>query len=464
MGFFQSLKEDLSTAVNELIMSDNDVDEAPIIPGEDDLGEEIIQDDKQDADDLLIEENGVTDEEPSMFDDIDLNKMFDEILADDNSAKETVAEETIAEETTASETEEKHSVRDALNSLKNASRRYEKQRMEELAQDEKADAVKKKSSAKKRSEKEELPADDEILSSLMEEYKEKMDIDDDKEAQPVQLSFEDVDAMENIGIDETEGIAEVVTEETEEVAEEITEVVTEEAEEVAEEITEEVTEEAEKVTEEVSEVIADEKDETTEEVEREVDDKVGVIEELNREIISNNESGAEENNIMTEEAMTEETVSDETAIITEGMVIKGNVESNGNMDLGGTVKGNIDILGKLNVTGKIEGDTKAGEVFADGAEINGAISAKGSVKVGQSTVIIGNVSANGAVIAGAIKGDIDVHGPVVLDSTAIVMGNIKSASVQINNGAVVEGLCSQCYATVSPASFFEEFKKSAKKL
>ena len=33
------------------------------------------------------------------------------------------------------------------------------------------------------------------------------------------------------------------------------------------------------------------------------------------------------------------------------------------------------------------------------------------------------------VIAGAIKGDIDVRGPVILDSAAIVMGNIKSMSV-----------------------------------
>ena len=60
------------------------------------------------------------------------------------------------------------------------------------------------------------------------------------------------------------------------------------------------------------------------------------------------------------------------------------------------------------------------------------------------------------MIAGAVKGDIDVKGPVVLDSSAIVMGNIKSKSVQINNGAVIEGLCSQCYAEVSPSNFFKD--------
>ena len=64
----------------------------------------------------------------------------------------------------------------------------------------------------------------------------------------------------------------------------------------------------------------------------------------------------------------------------------------------------------------------------------------------------------GAVIAGAVKGNIDVHGPVILDTTAIVMGNIKSQSVQINNGAVIEGMCSQVYAEVNPSAFFENIK------
>ena len=42
------------------------------------------------------------------------------------------------------------------------------------------------------------------------------------------------------------------------------------------------------------------------------------------------------------------------------------------------------------------------------------------------------------------------------------MGNIKSKSVQINNGAVIEGMCSQCYADVSPTSFFDDYKPERK--
>ena len=86
--------------------------------------------------------------------------------------------------------------------------------------------------------------------------------------------------------------------------------------------------------------------------------------------------------------------------------------------------------------GNINGNSSAAEIYAESAQINGEVKSKGSVKIGQSSVVIGNIFATSAVIAGAVKGDIDVHGPVILDTSAIVMGNIKSKSVQINNGAV----------------------------
>ncbi len=151
--------------------------------------------------------------------------------------------------------------------------------------------------------------------------------------------------------------------------------------------------------------------------------------------------------------------SDEVAVITAGMRVKGDMTSDGSLNVIGAIEGNIDILGKLNITGAIEGNSKATEIYAENAKITGEVRSEGSVKIGQSSVIIGNIFANSAVIAGAVKGDIDVHGPVILDTSAIVMGNIKSKSVQINNGAVIEGMCSQCYADVNPTSFFEDFKK-----
>ena len=155
--------------------------------------------------------------------------------------------------------------------------------------------------------------------------------------------------------------------------------------------------------------------------------------------------------------------SDEVSNITAGMVINGDITSQGSLELVGAVHGNINIAGKMSITGVIEGNSQAAEVYAESAKITGEVRSMGTVKVGQETVIIGNIFATSAVIAGAVKGDIDVHGPVILDTTAIVMGNIKSKSVQINNGAVIEGMCSQCYAEVNPTSFFDEIKKAGRK-
>lgn len=154
---------------------------------------------------------------------------------------------------------------------------------------------------------------------------------------------------------------------------------------------------------------------------------------------------------------------DETAVITGGMTITGDIVTEGSIDVIGTVNGNIDALGKLNITGHINGNSKASEIYAESAKINGEVVSEGAVKIGASSVIIGNITAVSAAIAGAVKGDIDVRGPVILDASAIVMGNIKSKSVQINNGAVIEGMCSQCYADVSPTSFFEEYKTEGHK-
>ena len=151
--------------------------------------------------------------------------------------------------------------------------------------------------------------------------------------------------------------------------------------------------------------------------------------------------------------------SNEESVFTKSMIINGNIATEGSLDIRGSIVGNVEALGKLNITGNIQGNSQAAEIYAEGANVTGELRSMGSIKVGQSTVIIGNIFANSAVIAGAVKGDIDVKGPVILDTSAIVMGDIKSKSVQINNGAVIEGMCSQCYAEVNPTSFFEELKK-----
>lgn len=146
---------------------------------------------------------------------------------------------------------------------------------------------------------------------------------------------------------------------------------------------------------------------------------------------------------------------EETSIITASTTLTGDIHSSGSFDIQGTINGNVSCNGKLVVTGTINGNSNSAEFFADVAKIEGEVVSSGTVKVGAGSVIIGNISAASAVVAGAVKGDIDVQGPVVIDTSAVIMGNIKSRSVQINNGAVIEGFCSQSYADIDVQGLFE---------
>ena len=171
---------------------------------------------------------------------------------------------------------------------------------------------------------------------------------------------------------------------------------------------------------------------------------------------------AEPKHVMTENKATQTTGEkdtlemDDCAFISKEMFISGDVEVDGGLRVAGHVLGTIETSGALFVTGRVEGDIRTGFLHAEGAKINGNLEVEGEALVGADSVIKGNLVAESAVISGAIKGDIDVSGKVVLDSSAVVVGNIRSKSVQINSGAVIEGLCSQCYADVSPTSIFDE--------
>jgi len=294
-----------------------------------------------------------------------------------------------------------------------------------------------------------IPEESEETQILNSETKEEAPSTVKSEAEVKKDLNEMLDHLDDIKLGDSIGVEETVEPEKEETVEET--VTSEDAEEVASEpevSSEEVTsvDNVADLTSSLSaiETMSQEQNSTVEETESR--------EDVSASTNNYNNGGFESMDIQ------QQTPTDETASITEGMKIVGNLETTGSLELIGKVTGNVTCLGKLNVTGEIEGDSKAAEIYAEAARITGEVRSNGSVKIGQSTVVIGNIFATSAVIAGAVKGDIDVPGPVVLDTTAIVMGNIKSQSVQINNGAVIEGNCSQSYAEVNPSAFFDGLK------
>ena len=149
-------------------------------------------------------------------------------------------------------------------------------------------------------------------------------------------------------------------------------------------------------------------------------------------------------------------ISEDVTVIAGGAVVHGDMQSEGSMSVYGTVYGNITCDKKLIVAGQVSDNLNAGEIFINKAEIDGEVVSEGNLKIGSGSVVLGNIFGKTAVIAGAVKGEIDIHGPVIIDNTAVIKGNIKSSSVQINNGAVIEGYCTQCYHDVDVNDIFKD--------
>ncbi|MBQ7864242.1 MAG: polymer-forming cytoskeletal protein [Lachnospiraceae bacterium] len=183
-------------------------------------------------------------------------------------------------------------------------------------------------------------------------------------------------------------------------------------------------------------------------------------EEVKEEPVVENTQGetvAEEAPVVKEEPKREVSEEDKNAVtvITKGTTINGSIISDCSLDVMGTINGDIECLGKLTISGKVTGNSLASEVVVNTDRLEGSVVSEGAVKVGLGTVVIGDITAASAVFAGAVKGEIDVKGPVVLDSTAIIKGNIKAKSIQMANGAVMDGFCSLSYADLKIDDIFE---------
>lgn len=201
--------------------------------------------------------------------------------------------------------------------------------------------------------------------------------------------------------------------------------------------------------------VIDETEQSEEEEDNDMDDNVDLelLEALNAE--EEEEKAEVKEKVMPKLRAASVVNDDEVTVISKGTSISGSISSDGSLDIMGTITGDVECLGKLSITGKIIGNSSAAEVYVNTERLEGSITSEGSVKVGLGTVIIGDIVASSGVIAGAVKGEIDVNGPIVIDSTAIIKGNIKAKSVQINNGAVIEGFCSLSYSAVDVDNIFE---------
>lgn len=232
--------------------------------------------------------------------------------------------------------------------------------------------------------------------------------------------------------------------------------------ELAEEIAEELAEEAEAAEEKVEEEVIS-PEETVEDVIQEVEEPVN--EEVNEEPVKAAPAKATvapasvNDDIVNDEAMrsmNEERLNGTVTVITENTTITGSISSDGSLEVRGTITGDIDCQGKVYINGIVSGGVSAAEIYVNTPKLHGGLLSEGTVKIGVGTVVLGDVSGSSAYIAGAVCGNIDIDGPLTIESTAILKGDIKAKSININPGAVIEGYYSLYNSGINLDKFFEE--------
>lgn len=84
--------------------------------------------------------------------------------------------------------------------------------------------------------------------------------------------------------------------------------------------------------------------------------------------------------------------------------------------------------------------TVKGSARIDG-KVNGSVNVEGTLIIGSSGYITGNVVAKDIAVGGEILGDIFVTGKTELTATARVLGDITTAVIVIDENAIFQGKC-----------------------
>ena len=101
--------------------------------------------------------------------------------------------------------------------------------------------------------------------------------------------------------------------------------------------------------------------------------------------------------------------------------------SNGSNNIigeGSVLKGNLNTSGNVRLEGKVIGDLSSSSKVACGA-----------------SVVDGNVIAENAEIAGKVTGKVTVSELLILKSTASIHGDISTSNLIIESGANFNGAC-----------------------
>lgn len=101
------------------------------------------------------------------------------------------------------------------------------------------------------------------------------------------------------------------------------------------------------------------------------------------------------------------------------------LEARAYLDQGSKVSGKLSFEGPARIDGQVDGE----------------ITAKDSVMVGESAVVTAQIKAASVIVAGKVSGDITASQRIEIRPSAKVLGNLTAPILVVHEGAVFEGHC-----------------------
>ncbi len=115
-------------------------------------------------------------------------------------------------------------------------------------------------------------------------------------------------------------------------------------------------------------------------------------------------------------------------------------------------KSHVDSPERLNRL--VDGTKIVGDVFSESnlridGEVQGNISTKGKVVIGENGLVNGNLTCQEADIEGKINGNLSVESLLILRETAKITGDIQTARLHMEEGALFLGSCAMRNASAN---------------
>jgi cytoskeletal protein CcmA (bactofilin family) len=105
---------------------------------------------------------------------------------------------------------------------------------------------------------------------------------------------------------------------------------------------------------------------------------------------------------------------------------RGNAEGRAYLDSGSKISGKLMFEGATRIDGQVDGE----------------ITAKEGLVIGETAVVTAQIKANSIIVAGKVSGDITASQRLEIRPSARVIGNLTSPVLIVHEGAMFEGHCS----------------------